>query len=149
MANERTFSAWMGTGLGAVGVAIGLKAVFGAFDPTWVAKAVASLFLGVAILIYWLAQRQACKTLERLTETDAEAMPSKNFSVLAMCFEKYSLDCSSVSVASIFLVMGRSSILPIIRQNKLAGYSQGQYRWKNCALQQKCCIAQNYILRAY
>lgn len=34
LANERTFSAWMGMGLGSVGVAIGLKAVFGATDPT-------------------------------------------------------------------------------------------------------------------
>ena len=83
MANERTFSAWMGMGLGAVGIAIGLKAVFGATDPTWVAKLVASMFLGVAILVYWMAQRQAAKTLNRLNETDAEAMPSKNFTVLA------------------------------------------------------------------
>ena len=83
LANERTFSAWMGMGLGAVGIAIGLKAVFGATDPTWVAKLVASLFLGIAILIYWLAQRQACKTLARLRQRDAEAMPKQSFSLLA------------------------------------------------------------------
>ena len=84
MANERTFSAWMGTGLGAVGVAIGLKAVFGAFEPTWAAKAVASLFLAFAILIYWAARRQACLTMERLQERDAEAMPTKNFTLFAV-----------------------------------------------------------------
>ena len=84
MANERTFSAWMGTGLGAIGVAIGLKAVFGAFEPTWAAKAVASLFLAIAILLFWAAQRQARRTLQRLTETDAEAMPGKDFRRLAM-----------------------------------------------------------------
>jgi putative membrane protein len=83
MANERTFSAWMGTGLGAVGIAIGLRAVFGAMDPTWVAKAVATVFLLIAILIYWTAQRQACKTLSRLSEKDAEAMPTKSFTLLA------------------------------------------------------------------
>ena len=83
LANERTFSAWMGMGLGAVGIAIGLKAVFGATDPTWVAKLVASLFLGIAILIYWLAQRQACKTLARLRQRDAEAMPKQSFTLLA------------------------------------------------------------------
>lgn len=48
MANERTFSSWMGTGLGA----IGMKAVFGAFEPTWAAKAVASIFIAIAILIF-------------------------------------------------------------------------------------------------
>ena len=83
MANERTFSSWMGFGLGAVGIAIGLKAVFGEFEPTWAAKLVASLFLGIAIIIYWAARNQAQKTLERLHENDAEAMPRKNFTLLA------------------------------------------------------------------
>lgn len=84
MANERTFSSWMGFGLGAVGVAIGLKAVFGDFDPTWAAKLVASMFLAIAIVIYWAARRQACKTLQRLNDNDAEAMPTKSFTVLAV-----------------------------------------------------------------
>ena len=83
LANERTFSSWMGLGLGAVGVAIGLKAVFGATDPTWVAKLVASMFLGIAILVYWMAQQQARKTLNRLQERDAEAMPTRNYILLA------------------------------------------------------------------
>lgn len=84
LANERTFASWMGTGLGAIGVAIGLKAVFGAFEPTWVAKAVASLFLLASILIFWSARRQAHKTLKRLSENDAEAQPVRNFTILAI-----------------------------------------------------------------
>ncbi len=83
LANERTFSSWMGTGLGAVGVAIGLKAVFGAFDPTWVAKLVASLFLVTAIVIFWSACRSARATLDRLQDTDANPQPVKNFTRLA------------------------------------------------------------------
>ena len=83
LANERTFSAWMGMGLGAVGVAIGLKAVFGATDHTWIAKLGASFFLGIAILIYWMAQRQARKTFDRLQERDVEAMPTHNYTLLA------------------------------------------------------------------
>lgn len=55
MANERTFSSWMGTGRYAIGVAIGLEAVFGAFEPTWAAKSVASLFLLIAIYFFWWA----------------------------------------------------------------------------------------------
>lgn len=84
MANERTFSSWMGTGLGAIGVALGMKAVFGAFDPTWAAKAVATVFLVVAIIIFWSAQRQACKTLNRLRETDFEAKSGRSFTILAV-----------------------------------------------------------------
>ena len=83
LANERTFSSWMGMGLASVGIAIGLKAVFGATEPTWVAKLVASLFLLIAIAVYWLARNQACKTLKRLRERDAEAMPIRNFTLLA------------------------------------------------------------------
>ena len=83
MANERTFSSWMGTGLGAIGVAIGLQAVFGEFEPTWAAKAVATLFLVIAIIIFWSAQRQAIKTFRRLNENDAEATPSRSYTVLA------------------------------------------------------------------
>lgn len=83
MANERTFSSWMGTGLGAIGVAIGLKAVFGAFEPTWAAKLVASIFLAVAIAIFWAACHQAKKTLSRLRESDVEATPGKSFQILA------------------------------------------------------------------
>lgn len=84
MANERTFFSCMGTGLGSVGIAIGLKAVFGATDPTWVAKLVASLFLGIAILLYWTAQRKACKTLKRLSENDAEAHSPAAFTRIAL-----------------------------------------------------------------
>ena len=96
LANERTFSSWMGMGLGAVGIAIGLKAVFGATDPTWVAKLVASFFLSVAVLVFWLARRQACKTLARLTERDAEAMPTRNFTLLASA-----LTFATVSVGAV------------------------------------------------
>ena len=83
MANERTFSSWMGTGLGAIGVAIGLKAVFGAFEPTWAAKLVASVFLMAAIAIFWAARRQALKTFDRLTDNDANAQPSRSYTLLA------------------------------------------------------------------
>lgn len=83
MANERTFSGWMGTGLGAVGVAIGLNAVFREFEPTWAAKAVATLFLILAVVIFWSARHQAIKTFKRLHENDAEATPSRSYTLLA------------------------------------------------------------------
>ncbi len=84
LANERTFASWMGTGMAAIGVAIGLKAVFGAFDPTWAAKAVSTIFLTGAIFIFWSARNQALKTYRRLQQTDAEAQPSRSFTALAV-----------------------------------------------------------------
>ena len=83
LVSERTFSSWMGTGLGAIGVALGLKAVFGAFDPTWAAKLVATLFLAIALFIFWSARQQACKTRQRLSESDAEPLSTRNFTFLA------------------------------------------------------------------
>ncbi len=73
LANERTFAGWMRTGLAAVAVAIGLKAVFKDFEPTWIAKSAATLFLGTALFIFWSARQQACATRARMTERDAEA----------------------------------------------------------------------------
>ncbi|MDA8585669.1 DUF202 domain-containing protein [Rhodobacteraceae bacterium] len=83
LANERTFCSWMGTGLACVGVAIGLQAVFGAIDPTWLAKLVASIFLVTALVIYWLAVRQASKTYSRLRNTDVEVQGANMFKITA------------------------------------------------------------------
>lgn len=85
-ANERTFAGWMRTGMGALGVAIALRAVFGEFDPTWAAKAVASIFILLAIYIFWAAQNAACQTLDRLSENDAKAQPRTRMRVLALVF---------------------------------------------------------------
>lgn len=79
LSNERTFSSWMGTGLACVGVAIGLQAVFGKLDETWLAQGVATIFLLTAISIYWAAVRQAYKTYSRLSSNDAETQSSNMF----------------------------------------------------------------------
>ena len=84
LANERTFNSWMSVGLGAVGVAIALRAVFGEFDPKWAAKLVASAFLITALLIYWSAWRQAVRALNRLDDYDSEPMPTRNFTVVTI-----------------------------------------------------------------
>lgn len=85
-ANERTFAGWMRTGMGALGVAIGLRAVFGEFEPTWLAKSVASIFVVLAIYIFWAAQDAACQTLDRLEDHDAKAQPRRRMRLLAGVF---------------------------------------------------------------
>lgn len=79
MANERTFASWIGAGMGALGLAIALQAVFGPFAPTWLAKLAASLFLVVALLLFWSAHNKAHKTYARLNEHAAEARKSRDF----------------------------------------------------------------------
>ncbi len=85
-ANERTFAGWMRTGLGSVAVAIGLKAVFGDFDPTWAAKAVASLFIIAALVIFFFAQRNARRTHARLEDHAAEPLTHTHFATIAAIF---------------------------------------------------------------
>ncbi len=54
------------TGLGALAVALGLQALFRDFEPTWAAKAVASVFVIAALCIFWSGHRSAVSTLTRL-----------------------------------------------------------------------------------
>ena len=72
MANERTFASWTGGGMGAIGLSLAFKAIFGEFEPTWVAKLVALIPLMAAVVLFWSARHKACKTIDRLTERQVE-----------------------------------------------------------------------------
>ena len=66
LANERTFAGWARTSLTCVGIALGFHALFGAIEPAWAPRAIASLFLAIAILTIWLAERRATAVIRRL-----------------------------------------------------------------------------------
>lgn len=83
LANERTFAGWMRTGMAAVGVALGLKAVFRDFEPTILPKLVAEIFIVVAILIFWAACVNARKTREQMNESETESQSHRRMTVLA------------------------------------------------------------------
>ncbi len=84
LANERTFAGWMRTGMASVAIALGLKAVFGDFDPTWAAKATSSVFIALAIYIFYSARQQACATYARMDQNDATAKPSRSMTITAV-----------------------------------------------------------------
>ena len=86
LANERTFAGWMRTGMASLALAVGLKALFGEFEPTWLAKAVASVFVCVAVYIFWAAQDSAVKTCVRLQDHKAYAQPVRRMKLLATIF---------------------------------------------------------------
>jgi putative membrane protein len=83
MASERTFNSALGTGLGCIGVAIGLHAVFGAAEPAWLPKSVATLFLSVSLLLIWTARARAARTRKRLHEHMADSEGSDAMTVIA------------------------------------------------------------------
>ena len=83
LANERTFAGWMRTGMASVALAIGLKAVFGPFEPTWAAKAVASVFILTAVLIFLAAAQKSRAAQRRIMSHDTEAQPVRRMTAVA------------------------------------------------------------------
>ncbi len=86
LANERTYAGWMRTGLASVGMGLAFNAIFRATEPTWLAKAVATIFVAIGIYIFWGAWRHACKVKERLNSHAASPLPSSRLGVITGCF---------------------------------------------------------------
>ncbi|MBD59669.1 MAG: hypothetical protein CL808_06060 [Citromicrobium sp.] len=83
MAMERTFAGWMRTAFAAIGIGLGFKAVFGAFDPPWLAKAIATMFIIAGGWLALAAERRASKTLAKLNTHEMESIGAPNFKALA------------------------------------------------------------------
>jgi putative membrane protein len=83
MAMERTFAGWMRTAFAAIGIGLGFRALFGAWDPVWVPKLIASLFILGGGWLAVTAQRRACKTLERLDTHEFSPISTPNFRTMA------------------------------------------------------------------
>ena len=96
MAMERTFAGWMRTAFAAIGIGLGFTAVFGAFDPPWLARAIATMFILAGGWLAITAQRRACRSLARLDAHRFEAIPTPNFRVLAY----------AVAAGSVILTIG-------------------------------------------
>lgn len=67
LANERTFASWFRTGIAAAALGLGFHALFVKMQPWWAPRAIASVFFVLAMLIFWVAERRACKVLDRLS----------------------------------------------------------------------------------
>lgn len=83
MANERTFAGWMRTGLAAVGIGLGFHALFGRLEPAWLAKALATGFILVALAIFAAAQARAAAVARRLECHKAEPMRGLTMRLMA------------------------------------------------------------------
>lgn len=83
LANERSFAGWMRTGMASVALALGLRALFRPFDPAWMPKLVAEVFIVIAILIFWAARQNAAKTQARMSEHETESQSVRRMTLLA------------------------------------------------------------------
>ena len=91
LANERTFAGWMRTGMASLAIAVGLRALFKEVEPTWMAKSVATIFIVIAIFIFWAAQDSAAKTQKRLNDHHANAQTNMRLKSIAIAFAIASL----------------------------------------------------------
>jgi len=83
MAMERTYAGWIRTSFAAIGIGLGFRALFGEFDPPWLARAIATLFILAGAILAWSAQHRACRTLQRLHSHQMEAAAGPNFRLLS------------------------------------------------------------------
>ena len=85
MAMERTFAGWIRTAFAAIGIGLGFRAVFGEFEPPWLARAIATVFIAAGGVLALAAERRACKTLARLDAHEMVEARPPNFRLLAWC----------------------------------------------------------------
>ena len=83
MAMERTFAGWMRTAFAAIGIGLGFRALFGEWDPAWLPRLIATVFILGGGWLAITAERRACKTLQRLNTHEFEAISTPNFKLMA------------------------------------------------------------------
>jgi len=66
LARERSFAGRVGTGMATLCADGGFHALFGSFSLAWVPKAIATIFLLIAIFVFLSAERRACRILDNL-----------------------------------------------------------------------------------
>ncbi|WP_338446619.1 DUF202 domain-containing protein [Pelagerythrobacter marensis] len=83
MATERTFAGWIRTAFAAIGIGLAFRVLFGEFEPPWLAKAIATLFIAAGGVLALSAQRRASRTLARLDSHEFERATIPDFRLLA------------------------------------------------------------------
>lgn len=86
LANERTFAGWMRTGVASAALGLGFQAIFRAVEPTWIAKLGASIFILIAIAVFYLAYRKSCQLARRMDAHTAEPLSHIEFGMIALMF---------------------------------------------------------------
>jgi putative membrane protein len=83
LANERTFAGWLRTGFAAVGIGLGFHVLFQAMQPSWVPKAISTAFLLSGIYVIVMAERRACRVMNRLDTHQVAELKPMNLKVVS------------------------------------------------------------------
>ena len=82
LANERTFAGWLRTGFAAIGIGLGFHVLFQAMEPKWVPKTIATAFLLAGIYIIVVAERRACRVLDKIDTHKVAELGAINLKVV-------------------------------------------------------------------
>lgn len=97
LANERTFASWFRTGFASAAIGLGFNALFVQMNPWWVPRAIATIFFGLAILIFFAAERRSCAVLKRLNTHQVVPVENRWLRTLSIL--------ASVAIAALTLAM--------------------------------------------
>ena len=82
LANERTYAGWMRTAFAAIGVGLGFRALFDQMQPPWLPRAIATLFMLIAVALLVAAERRAAWIVEHLHVHDVETVRVRNMRIV-------------------------------------------------------------------
>jgi putative membrane protein len=102
LAHERSFASWVRTGMACVGIGLGFNALFRSFEPDWVPKAIASIFLAVGILIFIGSEQRAATLTNRLEAHKIKSLRPMRVKVVSW----------SLALATVLLVVAIWLIAP-------------------------------------
>ena len=84
LANERTYSAWLRTGLGALAAGAALERLLGQQTPPELAKLASGLLIASAVAIFWIGWWRYTHLGRRLRDADIHRMPEWTALALAI-----------------------------------------------------------------
>jgi len=76
LANERTFQAWIGTGLSALATGLGIEKFLEDSMPLWMLLGIATTLIALSILAFFLAIWRYNHLHMRMSELDVDATPT-------------------------------------------------------------------------
>lgn len=75
LAKERTFSAWLRSGLSAVGVGLGLVKLLPSVEPHWMMQLIGILFIGAGAVIFVMGYATYHNVMKKLEEEGFKGSP--------------------------------------------------------------------------
>ena len=86
LAKERTFAAWLRTGLASAIAGLGVVKLLPGLRPEWLGKSIGLLLVFSSALVFILGFRTYYITLKKLEKEGFKGLPAKTMGTLAFCF---------------------------------------------------------------